>query len=165
METNVTDKSAASTVPGPATLNEYPIDRFVTYRLSRLQARLNSQAVHLLRKHGLTLIRWRIIVLLKDRGPSSAAELVRAFDFDKGLLSRNLKQMVEEGLLATSSDEKDARRHIVSLTPSGMQKFKEVRPMMKKRQDHLTESICGESIQVFFQSLDRLSEAARRRDF
>ena len=65
------------------------LHQFLTYRLSRVQAKLNAQANALLHaQSGLTLSRWRILALVGAAGQTRLSELARIAALDKGLLSR-----------------------------------------------------------------------------
>ena len=72
---------------------------FVTYRISQLHPKLNSQAAYILRKHGgLSLIQWRTIALIHAMGPNvSSTEIIKRVDMDKGLFSRNVKTLIAAG--------------------------------------------------------------------
>lgn len=48
---------------------DLPLNQFLTYRLSRVQAKLNTQGNALLQKHaGLKLTQWRLLALVGTAG-------------------------------------------------------------------------------------------------
>jgi hypothetical protein len=74
-----------------------PLDQFLTYRLARVQARLNVHAAVLLKRHaGLTLSQWRIIALIGSGGHTKVSDFTRSMGLDKGLVSRNVRLLVEK---------------------------------------------------------------------
>ena len=74
--------------------------RFLTFRLARVQAKLNAQSSRILKDHaGITLTQWRLLALIGNAGRTTAAVLSREVAMDKGLISRNIKTMVSDGLV------------------------------------------------------------------
>jgi DNA-binding MarR family transcriptional regulator/GNAT superfamily N-acetyltransferase len=61
----------------------------------------------------------RVLQLVKPEG-TDVAELRRRLDLDTGLLSRILRSLENEGLVAVAPDPADRRRRIASLTPAGL---------------------------------------------
>ena len=103
---------------------EAELYQYVTYRLSRVQAKLNAQATHMLREaSGITLSQWRIIALIGAAGETRLSMLARHSALDKGLLSRNLKALVTEGIVLTKQDQTDHRAQLLSLSPKGKEIF------------------------------------------
>ena len=95
-----------------------PLQQFLTYRFSRLQAKLNAQAARMLKDlAGITVTQWRIIALVGSTGQATSAELVRISTIDKGLFSRNLKGLIRDGFVNAEMDKGDQRAQILSLSP------------------------------------------------
>ena len=118
--------------------DDLPLHQFLTYRLSRVQAKLNAQASAMLRTHaGLTLSQWRILALVGAAGQTRLSELARTGLLDKGLLSRNLKVLVGEGLVIAKQDDVDHRVQHLRLSKRGKALFERTLPRMRKRQRHL----------------------------
>jgi len=64
---------------------------FMTYSLSRLQAKLNAQASAVLRScSSLSLVQWRILLVLRVMEADSLTTICRVSDMDKGQVSRKL---------------------------------------------------------------------------
>ena len=83
--------------------NEREPQDFVTYSLSRLQAKLNAQASAVLRSYsGLSLVQWRILVVLRVMGADSLTSICRVSDMDKGQVSRKLNRLIEDGLVIST---------------------------------------------------------------
>lgn len=142
-------------------VDSQPLYRFLTYRLSRVQAKLNAQGSALLqREAGLTVSKWRILALVGAAGQTRLSALVRVAALDKGLVSRNLKIMVAEGLIATQQDDIDHRVQHLSLTKKGQALFEETLPKMRVRQAKLQEQLTHHEIEVLHSALDKLEIAA-----
>ena len=138
-----------------------PLYQFLTYRLSRVQAKLNAQANALLQKHsGLTLSKWRILALIGAAGQTRLSELARIAALDKGLLSRNLKVMIEEGLVDAKQDDIDHRVQHLRLTEGGQKLFDLTLPKMRQRQSKLRETLDARELDALYSALDKLEIAA-----
>ena len=141
--------------------DEQPLYQFLTYRLSRVQAKLNAQANALLQEHsGLTLSKWRILALVGAAGQTRLSELARIAALDKGLLSRNLKVMIGEGLVAAKQDDIDHRVQRLSLTVKGQELFDLTLPKMQQRQSKLREPLDARELASLYSALDKLEIAA-----
>ena len=149
-----------------APADQLPLHQFITYRLSRVQAKLNAQATRLLRAtSGITLIQWRIIALTGAAGETRLSDLARAAALDKGLLSRNLKTLIEDDIVLSRPDESDHRAQILSLAPRGQKIFERTLPVTRRRQAGLRRHLTEEELAIFRRVLDKLEIAAEEQDF
>lgn len=158
-----TEPNAEDPVDGP---ERAPLHSLLTYRLSRVQAKLNAQAVKLLRESvGLTLVQWRVIALVGAAGDTRLSDLAKEAVLDKGLLSRNLKTLIDQGLIQSTQDELDHRVQHLSLSPEGQAVYERALPITGRRQDWLRKDLTEEEIKVFFHVLEKLEIAADREEF
>jgi DNA-binding MarR family transcriptional regulator len=141
-----------------------PLTRFLTYRLSRVQAKLNAQANALLRDHaGMSLSKWRVLALVSTAGTTRLSDLARIAALDKGLVSRNVKALVAEGLMSSKQDDIDNRVQHLSLTAKGQALFDRILPRMQQRQAHLRAALDAHERDVLDAALDKLELAAEWR--
>ncbi|MDE0697571.1 MAG: MarR family winged helix-turn-helix transcriptional regulator [Boseongicola sp.] len=142
---------------------ERPLEQRVSYRLARLHVKLNAQATRILRRHGgLTLVQWRVLVMLNAFTETTAGQVARMTRFDKALISRTVKSLIRAGLVKARSDDSDQRQQLLSMTASGARVFDAAAPHMYARQDALLESMDATQREVMFDALDRLEEVADR---
>lgn len=140
---------------------ELPLHRFVTYRVARVQAKLNAQATRLLREaSGITLTQWRVIALIGAAGETQSSTLSKEAALDKGLLSRALKTLIEERVVQSTTDASDKRVQILRLTEKGRAIFEKTLPVTRKRQANLREGLTDEELRVFHKVLDHFEIAA-----
>ncbi len=140
---------------------DLPISQFLTYRLVRVQARLNAQAGSLLRETcGITLTQWRILSQIGALGATTAKAVAQNADMDKGLISRNLKTLVESGLVLVSPDDRDNRVQHLKLTAQGRAVFDRMLPIMQRRQRKLRDSLTEDEFATLHSALDKLERAA-----
>lgn len=153
------DNSGQSGIP------DAPIEQFLTYRMARVQARLNAQVTRLLKDWaGLTLTQWRLMALIGATGRSTAAQLSRHAAMDKGLISRNIKGLAEEGHIAIIADADDHRLQHLELTAAGRAIFERTQPRMLARQDALLARLDDEEVKHFLSALEKLELAAEDPD-
>lgn len=139
----------------------YPLGSVLTYRLSKLQARLNAQAADLLRRHGgVPLAHWRVLLVLSSGLATTQKEIVELAAFDKGQVSRIVDRLIEEDFLVSESDVDDKRIRKLKVTPSGRQMISRLIPLMQQRQAHLVGKFSEDEKQLLFGFLDRLDEVS-----
>lgn len=142
---------------------ERPLEQRVSYRLARLHVKLNAQATRILRRHGgLTLVQWRVLVMLNAFTETTAGQVARMTRFDKALISRTVTSLIRAGLVKARLDDSDQRRQLLSMTAPGARVFDAAAPHMYARQDALLESMDATQREVMFDALDRLEEVADR---
>lgn len=138
---------------------------FVTYRLARVQAKLNAQAMQILRARSeLTLVEWRVTQLLRLLKTASMSQLARELQIDKGQLSRRIKSMVENGVVISEPDETDTRQQNLRLSAHGLAVNTEIFPTMQKRQALLMDGISDEDIATFLDVLEKIETATENRN-
>ncbi len=140
---------------------------FLTFKVSQLHAKLNAQAGYILRSHaGLSLVQWRIIALVNAIGPSvPSSSIISQVGMDKGLFSRNLKDLIASGYVEGESDPSDHRRILLSLTDKGQHLHDRVIKVMRARQKHLLEGISNSDQQILFDAFKKIERNAEARDF
>ena len=72
-----------------------------------------------------------LLATLQREGATSAVELARRQRLQPQSLTRHLARLDGDGLIARSVDEADARRHVISITPSGTAAL--MRQMVRRR--------------------------------
>ncbi|PJJ82788.1 DNA-binding MarR family transcriptional regulator [Brevirhabdus pacifica] len=145
---------------------EAELNRFITFRIARLHAKLNIQAAKLLAETaGLSLTQWRIIALLGNMGQCNSSDLVRVSAMDKGLLSRRLKSLVQEGLVVSMVDRSDSRVHPLRLSAKGRRLFEETLPHTRRRQAAIRASLTDEELETLFTIFEKLDRAAELTEF
>ncbi len=145
----------------PSNEPQASLGQFLTYKISRVQAKLNAQASRILRDHsGITLTQWRIIAVLGDGGSCTAAQLSRMTAMDKGLISRNVKTLNTEGLIAISRDNNDNRALHLNLTGKGLAVFEHTFPRMRARQKALRSYLDEVDQELLSRAFDKLERAA-----
>ena len=135
------------------------VQQRVTFRISRVHARMNAQATRILKKHAdLSLSQWRVMVMIDRSGRTTAAEIVRETQIDKGLISRTIKGMTDDGLITQATSTTDQRASFLELTPEGRARFAAARPHMLGRQGRLIGALSKPEREAFFRTIDKLED-------
>ena len=147
---------------GPAAQNAaLPLTRRITYRLSRTHSKLNAWATKILRERAeLTLMQWRVLVLLDTLGDCTIAEMVRKTGFDKGLVSRTVKTLSHRGAVEMTPSSEDQRRQIITMTKHGRAIFDQAAQAMMARQEALVAGFTPQELEMLFAALDQLEAVA-----
>jgi homoprotocatechuate degradation regulator HpaR len=98
--------------------------------LQLLKAREDAMARFrpMLRRHGLTEQQWRVVRVLAEHGGIDATELAKRSFLLAPSLTRILRHLERQGLVARSADVNDQRRSFFVLTHDGTALFAQVAP-------------------------------------
>ena len=141
------------------------LQSLVTYRLSRLQARLNAQAQKLLEEHaGLSLSEWRVAVVLREAGEMSSADLVRLTQYDKAQISRTVHKLRGKGLIVDGRATPDMRVTRIKLTAGGIRVIDKALPIMRERQGSLLAGLTSAEQNALFDTLDKINDNIDRAE-
>ncbi len=137
-----------------------PLSQRVSYRISRIHARLNAQAARILKDSAnISLSQWRVMVMIERTGEISASEIVRRTKIDKALVSRTIKSLVADGMIKVGTSKDDQRTHLITFTPKGFETFNAAWPHMLARQNTLVAGIETAELDQFFETLAKLESA------
>jgi len=100
---------------------------------------------------GLSMARWRIMVLLDTHGETTQKALARTLGIDPAALTRQLKALEGEGWVQRHRDPLDARLTNVALTHAGRDG---VRATMTRRNEFFERALGAESVE----ELDALTD-------
>ncbi len=138
---------------------------FLTFRLARTQNKLNAQATALLKaRSDLSLVEWRIILLVRLYDDASMSKIAADVQMDKGQLSRKVAAMTKKGLIQTTPDDHDNRMLHLHLTPKALALAETMTPVMRKRQEFLVKGVDPDELEVFLNVLARIDVAAETRE-
>ncbi len=135
----------------------YETGRFYTHKLSllnRLIARTTKEM--LAARFGLSQMEWRVLVQLECRSPSKVAEIHERSLVQKPQISAVLPLLARRGYVVRHDDPDDARAPWFAITEAGLEVYREVLRLSRKRQRNL-EALLSERERTGFESaVDRL---------
>ena len=101
---------------------------FLPYLFHLIAARLSGHFIERLRPYGVTVQRWRVLMVVMNKGPRNIGELVELTLIPQSALSRVIDQMERDGLVARQTSERDNRIVEVHLTKHGRETYRELAP-------------------------------------
>ncbi|HUA54318.1 MAG TPA: MarR family winged helix-turn-helix transcriptional regulator [Candidatus Sulfotelmatobacter sp.] len=135
----------------------------LTYRLLRLS---NSFGLYASRRYreefGLRLPEWRVMSIIGACEPTTARDVSRILATDKGWVGLSVESLRRRGLVARSSDTRDARRFPLTLTPQGRKVHDGILAVARRRQQRLLAALPAGAAPTLIRNLDRLQAEADR---
>jgi len=148
------------TVNGPRQAGGPPVvdlDNYIPAYLTFLANKWARSASHLyLKRFGIGIEAWRILVLLAIEGSITANRVCQVIGMDKASVSRNFKRLAELGLLQVEDDPDDARQRLAQLTRAGLALHDDMLPLVLKREQRLLSCLDGSEREVLCGLLRRL---------
>lgn len=134
------------------------LSRHLPFRLSQVARMLSIGASRLFQKRfGLGIREWRVIAILGDVGPISAADMVGPAAFDKATVSRAISTLERRGIVKRLPDGRDGRKQLVHLTQKGADMHDRMVPLSRMRARVLESVLTKEERAQLFVILDKLT--------
>lgn len=111
---------------------------------------------------GYAMPRWRILQALHERGQATQKDLAAQLAMDPGALTRQMKALEAEGLIARQRAADDNRLSAVTLTPAGSRVIAEVQPLRRAFAQKVLKGLPREELAATMAILQRLEERFRR---
>jgi DNA-binding MarR family transcriptional regulator len=83
---------------------------------------------------GLRVTQFSILYMLSILGPMTVNQIARQLVMDRTTLTRNLKPLERDALVASGPSEQDRRERVISLSAAGRDKVKAAIPLWRKAQ-------------------------------
>ena len=96
---------------------------------------------------------------LVDKGPMRSADVVEAFDLDKGAVSRHVQTLVDLGLVARDRDPDDGRAQVLTPTATGRHRLADAVAQRRVRFGRLLAEWPDDDLRGFVGSLARYNQA------
>ncbi len=161
----MTKKSAQKTQRAQ---DDIKLEAFLPYRFYLITASLSGLLLEKLRPHGVTVQRWRVLMVLANEGPKNISQLVDLTFIPQSGLSRVVDQMERDRLVVRSSTDEDSRRVTVSITDEGRAIYQQLVPVVRDYADALTRGFSKDERKNLAAFLGRvqsnLSERARQTE-
>lgn len=133
------------------------LDNYIPAYLTFLANKWARSASHLyLKRFGIGIEAWRILVLLAIEGPITANRVCQVIGMDKASVSRNFKHMKEMRLVEIESDPDDARQRFARLSQAGFALHDRMLPLVLEREERLLSCLSKDERKVLNGLLRRL---------
>ena len=101
---------------------------------------------------------YSLLAALDDVGPTSQAELGRRTMIDRSDMVAAVNELAEQGYVERTPDPADRRRNVVSLTPAGRRRLRQLDRLLAKVQDDILAPLPTEDRTRLVALLTRLVE-------
>ncbi len=132
-----------------------------TNRKLRMATRLVTQAYDTaMQSAGLKATQFTLLATLRGLGNPPLTKLAEAMVMDRTTLTRNLKPLVNKGLIRIGT-EQDQRVRQIQLTPQGRQLLDDAMPQWQQIQIRVVESLGQERWARFLEDLETTIEVMK----
>jgi DNA-binding MarR family transcriptional regulator len=141
-----------------------PVSGCTCARLRRLTRRMTALYDRELAPTGLRLTQYSLLATLRRQGPDggvAVSDLAAAMDMDRTTLTRNLRPLLNQGLVELGADPADARVRRALITTKGQTAFVSALPYWRVAQDHVNRTLGDGNVGALHDWLDRVTPAFR----
>jgi DNA-binding MarR family transcriptional regulator len=139
------------------------LERFFPYRLAVLaEAVSRSMAQVYDQRFELTRDEWRVLAALAEVRSMKTGAVIAYTTLDKMAVSRAVKRLERDGLIARDADPDDGRGHVLCLLPAGRALYRRIVPVVLERERFLFEGLSEAERAALDAALDKLLRRARR---
>lgn len=133
----------------------------LTYRLLRLSNTLGLYSNRRYREQlDVTLPEWRVMSIIASQETATAGDISRILATDKAWVGLTVEKLTRRGFVRSTPDERDRRRHLVSLTKAGARVHDVIMANARRRQKRLLGALPDGTSEILLICLDRLQAEA-----
>lgn len=110
---------------------------------------------------GLSRARWQIISVLSDKECLSQAQLAQLLRVDGAAITRQVKQLEEDGLVVRRADPQDNRFTLVSLSAEGRELYNNLRERRLVLEQEISAGMSKEEIEQLKRGLQHVQANIR----
>lgn len=132
------------------------LEQFFPYLFHLITAGLSNRFLGRLRPNGVTVQRWRVLMVVMNRGPRSMSELVKLTLIPQSALSRLVDQMERDHLVVRRLGELDTRVVTVELTDHGRQMYWRLVPTAIAHAEAIVENFDERERKLLYALLGRV---------
>jgi DNA-binding MarR family transcriptional regulator len=111
------------------------------FLLKRLGFAMKDRMVDAFEETGLSGYHHSVLALLHEEPRETQAMIADALGYDRSHLVGVLDELEAQGLIERRRDPSDRRRHLVTLTPAGVQALERLRAIVKQVDDEFFEPL------------------------
>jgi DNA-binding MarR family transcriptional regulator len=134
----------------------FALEDYVLYNLVQSAATYNTEMAKALKQCRLDTTKWRVLMLLHDRSPSSIGEIARRSVTKLPTLTRVLDRMEADGLVVRKSSAGDKRVVQVIMTPKAIRTLKEAQAIGQKVFERAIDGASAAEIAALTATLKRM---------
>jgi MarR family transcriptional regulator, organic hydroperoxide resistance regulator len=132
------------------------LDQFLPYLFHLITAGLSNRFLGRLRPNGVTVQRWRVLMVVMNRGPRNMSELMKLTLIPQSALSRLVDQMERDRLVVRRLSDLDTRVVEVELTDHGRQMYWRLVPTAIAHAEAIVENFDEKERKMLYSLLRRV---------
>lgn len=133
------------------------LDASWTYKLTVLADRVARRAAAIASDvGGLNLSQWRVLAAVADAEGRTSSQVVALTPMDKGIVSRAVASLVQQGVLRREASKRDGRMSHLYMTPKGEALYDAIWARMQDSGADGQDLLDGAASKDFLQRLDQL---------
>jgi len=132
------------------------LDDYVLYNLVRAAATYTEEMSNALKDYGLDTMKWRILMLLDDKSPSSVSALARRSVTKMPTLTRMLTRMEDEGLVRRRVLSEDRRIVEITMTVKAVNTLRTVKSIGQRVFERAIDGIDPRDMETVTKALKQL---------
>lgn len=102
---------------------DFRLDAYPFYLLNRAASRYNVVIETELRRIGIDIPTWRVLMILGEHEPLAVGQVAKSAVINLSTMMRIVERMTKAGLIETSPSESDGRVTQIALTAQGREKL------------------------------------------
>jgi DNA-binding MarR family transcriptional regulator len=139
----------------PASAN-FEFQKYPFYWLMRVSSAYSYRMEKSLKKGGINITAWRILMILKEMGTLSVSDIATHAVAKTPTITRATYKLQSEGLVEISTSTTDGRVSIVKLTDKGQETLKKVIQNSQKLFESIYADFSVEQVEVLNNTLQKL---------
>lgn len=131
--------------------------QFLPYRCNSLAQRISVSLSRIyVRRFGITVPEWRVLVTLAEYGELQSKQIAAHTSMDKVRVSRAVAAMSDKGLVSRRPCDRDSRAAHLTLTGEGIALYRRIVPEALAWEEQLLEPLSATEREDLFALLDKL---------
>lgn len=137
---------------------DFRVDAYPFYLLNRAVSRYNVVIEAELRKIGIDIPTWRVLMILGEASPRPVSQIAKSAVINISTMTRIAERMVKAGLISTQQNGEDGRVTDLVLTPEGESKLAAARTVTAPVYHQLIRGFSKRDFSRLLELLNRLQE-------
>jgi len=145
----------------PATTG-FRLENYPFYLVAQVDHRYADGMEETLRPHGMDRPKWRVLLCLKEKNPSSIGEIAQLASMKLSTISRVADRMRKDGLVETAPREQDNRVTDVFITERGLEALDRILRVTSKQYQRALDGLDNDQVAVFCDTLRHILTNLKR---
>ena len=129
------------------------------YRLAQVEGLYQERMSQSLKAVGMDLPRWRVLMILHEKSPSTISEIADRALMKLSTMTRVAQRLEKDRLVELAPNKRDARSTDVHITDGGEYAVDKIRAIASRTFRRATEDLSAKELKTLNSLLTRLSEA------